>query len=644
MDRIPAFPLIANDPYFSLWLPADKPTEANTVHWSGVRKWMRGHITVDGRRYRFLGKNGVTPAETLDVRITPTQTVFEVKAGSVKLTVRFWSPALPEDMDLLSTPITFVDFAAVALDDDVHNVQMCLSVPDALCFDGENPPSVFKDGFVSNGLNLCYMGRSHQNILCHAGDRLTIDWGYLYIAAREHIVLNECGADVIWNTDVSRTEKRTAVLLGYDDVASINYFGVPCRAWYARNGRTLREALEDFELRHDELLKRCKAMDERVLSDARAVGGDDYALIAAASWRHVFGAHKLIATPNGEPALLSKECDSNGCIGTVDLSYPSSPIFVKYNPELVNALCRPIMEFASMPVWEYDFAPHDVGRYPYATGQIYDLVSEPRQGEVLPPYYMYPAGAGIYSGRNQMPVEESGNMLVMLAAALDAGADVALAERYLALLAKWVRYLDEFGEDPCEQLCTDDFAGHLAHNVNLSAKAIVGIACYARILAYVHKTDEAQRWTKRAHEMAQNWLKNVERSEAGTPLTFGGEGWSMKYNLAWDVALGLRLMPDDFYASETRSYLGRMNDYGLPLDSRADYTKSDWLMWCAAMARDAEVRSALIAPLARMLRTTRTRVPFSDWYDTHTGDYVEFIARSVQGGVFMPMLTIERQI
>lgn len=198
-------------------------------------------------------------------------------------------------------------------------------------------------------------------------------------------------------------------------------------------------------------------MDERVLSDARAVGGDDYALIAAASWRHVFGAHKLIATPNGEPALLSKECDSNGCIGTVDLSYPSSPIFVKYNPELVNALCRPIMEFASMPVWEYDFAPHDVGRYPYATGQIYDLVSEPRQGEVLPLYYMYPAGAGIYSGRNQMPVEENGNMLIMLAAALDAGAD---------------------------------------------------------------------------------------------------------------VALGLRLMPDDFYASETRSYLGKMNDYGLPLDSR----------------------------------------------------------------------------
>lgn len=56
------------------------------------------------------------------------------------------------------------------------------------------------------------------------------------------------------------------------------------------------------------------------------------------------------------------------------------------------------------------------------------------------------------------------------------------------------------------------------------------------------------------------------------------------------------------------------------------------------MARDGERRRALLAPLARYLRETSTRVPFSDWYDTQTGDYVEFVARSVQGGLFMPML------
>ena len=106
----------------------------------------------------------------------------------------------------------------------------------------------------------------------------------------------------------------------------------------------------------------------------------------------------------------------------------------------------------------------------------------------------------------------------------------------------------------------------------------------------------------------------------------------------------LGLMPKALYKRETESYVPRMNEYGLPLDSRADYTKSDWMMWCAAMAQDEETRKQIIAPLAKYLRETKTRVPFSDWYDTKSGDYVAFIARSVQGGVFMPMLTaLERK-
>ena len=84
--------------------------------------------------------------------------------------------------------------------------------------------------------------------------------------------------------------------------------------------------------------------------------------------------------------------------------------------------------------------------------------------------------------------------------------------------------------------------------------------------------------------------------------------------------------------------LPRINTYGLPLDSRADYTKSDWICWTARMADDAAVRTALIAPIAKELRETTSRVPFSDWYDTKTGRYVAFIARSVQGGIFALML------
>lgn len=137
--------------------------------------------------------------------------------------------------------------------------------------------------------------------------------------------------------------------------------------------------------------------------------------------------------------------------------------------------------------------------------------------------------------------------------------------------------------------------------------------------------------------MAQSWLERAKTADA-TALIFDGTGWSMKYNLVWDQVLNLNLLPKEFYDRETRSYLSRMNEFGLPLDSRADYTKSDWLVWSASMACDPEVFRRLIAPLAHYLRHTSTRVPFSDWYNTKTGRYVAFIDRSVQGGMYMPLL------
>lgn len=221
-------------------------------------------------------------------------------------------------------------------------------------------------------------------------------------------------------------------------------------------------------------------------------------------------------------------------------------------------------------------------------------------------------------------------MLIMLEAARVYGADSSLASKYRPLLDSWVQYLVKYGEDPAEQLCTDDFAGHLAHNVNLAAKAIVGVACYARLTG-----DES--YAKQAKNMAAHLLEKIG-DKGNTPLTLDGHGWSIKYNLLWDKVLGLELMPQSFYAAETASYLPRINSYGLPLDSRADYTKSDWICWTARMADDAAVRMALIAPIAKELRETTSRVPFSDWYDTKTGRYVAFIARSVQGGIFALLL------
>ncbi len=638
IDRLPALPLIANDPYFSVWLPGDALNAAGTIHWSGVPKPLDGHLRIDGREYCYLGQSSRPAMRTVSLRVTPTRTVSVMAAGGVELTVVFWSPALPDDLDALSTPVTFLDYALRSLDGEAHEVRLDFHASARLCCEGEILPPMTGDEYVRNGLEMAYIGQAQQRVLGHSGDHVTMDWGYLYMASEAGVRCeNSHGLRCRRELRVGEQPVCGFLMLGYDDIASINYFGACCGAWGLRDGRTLPEAMADFAGRHDALYAACEALDERVLAEARRIGGEDYALIAAAAWRHTFAAHKLIAAPGGEMVFLSKENDSNGCIGTVDVSYPSIPLFLKFCPELVNALCRPVLAFASMPVWQEDFAPHDVGRYPYATGQVYGAKRGLPNGWTPPPYYLYPAGADIYDPRGQMPVEECGNMLIMLEAAASFGAGEELIRRYAPLLEKWVRYLDRYGEDPGEQLCTDDFAGHLARNVNLSAKAIVGVACWARLLDRLGRGGEAADWRRRAAEMAESWRARCEKDE-GTALVFDGTGWSMKYNLVWDLVLGLGLLPQSFYEKETRSYLARMNEYGLPLDSRADYTKSDWLVWSASMAQDPDVFRQLIAPLAHTLRTTATRLPFSDWYDTKTGRYVAFIGRSVQGGLYMPLL------
>ena len=632
LNRLPALPLIANDPYFSVWMPSDTLNGAESIHWAGEPKPLIGFIQIDGTDYAYLGKTGKLRMKTISVEVTPTRTISVLEAGGISLTVTFWTPALPDDLDVLSTPITLVDYAVKATDGKEHEVKLILNVSSALCYDGIVPPPMTGDVFTRDGLKMAYIGQKQQKILCHSGDHITIDWGYLYLAAEANQEVSS-GGNLHWNCSawVGAEPVRTHVLLGYDDIASINYYGVPCKAWHARNGETIPDALSSFHARYDELYAACEALDKAVLDEAEEKGGEEYAKICAAAWRHTFAAHKLIASPAGEMVLLSKENDSNGCIGTADVSYPSIPLFLRYNPELVNALARGILEFAEMPVWEYDFAPHDIGRYPYATGQVYAAKGFPN-GQVNPPYYLYPAGCEVYAMRSQMPVEESGNLLIMLASAQHFGAGKDLAAAHRATLDKWVQYLLTYGEDPGEQLCTDDFAGHLAHNVNLAAKAIVGVACYGRLIG-----DES--YLDKAKGMAERLIARIGK-DGNTPLSLEGYGWSQKYNLLWDKVLGLGLLPDSFYAAETASYLPRLNTYGLPLDSRADYTKSDWECWTAAMADNMEHRKALLAPIARYLRETTTRVPFSDWYDTKTGRYVHFIARSVQGGVYAPMLRL----
>ena len=238
-----------------------------------------------------------------------------------------------------------------------------------------------------------------------------------------------------------------------------------------------------------------------------------------------------------------------------------------------------------------------------------------------------------------MPVEECGNMLIMAAAISQIDGDTKYVERFWPQLSQWAAYLKDKGLDPENQLCTDDFAGHLAHNANLSLKAIVALGAYAKMCKMAGRDAEAAEYRRTAEEFAAEWPKLADDGNHYR-LAFDAPGtWSQKYNLVWDTLLDLNLFPTDIARREVAYYKTKLNEFGLPLDNREFYTKTDWEVWTATLAENRGDFDALMAPVYAFVNNTPQRVPLTDWYWTHTAERRGFKARSVIGGVFIKMLS-----
>lgn len=240
IDRLPAIPLIASDPYMSVWMPADSMTQTEACHWSGPQKPIHGVMTVDGTAYRFLGMTGDAEAKLTSLTVTPTTTCLVSEAGGVQLETSFAAPAFPGDTDLMSMPITLVRFRLSALDGAAHQVKLRLHLSDRFCYDGEIRPAMFSDAFTLNGHAAAWCGQAGQKPLSHSGDHVTIDWGYLYLTAEADVKPVGDGLEMTWE---GAAEGEVRAVIAYDDIASINYFGDLCKAWYRRNGATIVDAI-----------------------------------------------------------------------------------------------------------------------------------------------------------------------------------------------------------------------------------------------------------------------------------------------------------------------------------------------------------------------------------------------------------------
>ena len=581
-------------------------------------------------------------AEQKSVVVMPTQTYYTFECGGVSLDLIFTSPAVPTNLELVAAPYNYVTYQVRSQDEKKHDVQVYFEATPLLAVNTIEQPVEYslqeEDGFI-----LMKTGTVEQPILQKKGDDLRIDWGYFCMAApnspRVTVSIDEQkttktnflktgilpGKKGLTSPDMQKQMTVLAysdnlgmvgeeicsghLVLGYDDIYSIQYFGDNRMAYWKHNGSvTIEQALKKAFDSYSENMQQCNDFDKKLMEEARNAGGQQYAELCALVYRQTMAAHKLVTDSEGNLMYFSKENFSNGSIGTVDITYPSSPMYLCYNTDLLKGMMTPIFEYSHSGRWKKPFAAHDVGTYPHANGQTYG---------------------------GDMPVEESGNMLILTAAIAKVEGNAEYAAKYWNELTAWADYLKKEGLDPANQLCTDDFAGHFAHNTNLSIKAIMGVASYAYLARMLGKVEQADSYESVARNMASKWVEMADDGDHYR-LTFDQPGtWSQKYNLIWDRLLGFNLFPEKVADTEMAFYKEHINCYGLPLDNREDYSKSDWILWTACLTGNDADFCALVQPVWKYANETTSRVPLSDWHYTSTGNQRGFQARSVVGGYYM---------
>ena len=659
-QRPPAVPLVVHNPYFSVWSMADKLTDQNTKHWTGREQPIHGLARIDGKTWRFMGEDPheVPAMEQTSLEVTPTHTNYQFQAGQVSLTVSFFTPAFPKDLDVLSRPVTYLTVSASGQGD--HDLSVLIDVDPIIAVNSSDEPVTWGRS-RAQGLTVLNVGSRDQRVLNRPGDDLRIDWGYFHLAAPDQqgaqfaldqfaISANAVQTFAASGTlpaademDMPRMPREGAadlavmlpfgkvgsqavsrhVLLSYTEDYAIEYLGRKLRPYWQRNGLTVQQMLFDAESQYPALEQRGQAFDRELTADLERTGGKTYAQLAILAYRQTLAAHGFVADVDGTPLMFLKENFSNGCISTVDVIYPSAPFFLFFNPALLEAQMKPVLEYAALPRWKWPFAPHDLGTYPLADGQVY--------------------GGGERTEEDQMPVEESGNLLILVADMERELGNWDFARAYWPQFTQWAEYLRDKGLDPASQLSTDDFAGHLAHNANLSIKAIEAIDAYAIMARGVGKPEVADEYARLAADMAGKW-QTMALDGDHYKLAFDKPGtWSQKYNLVWDQILDLKLFPPQVRRTELAFYLQHLNQFGLPLDNRADYTKLDWSVWTATLADKPQPGApdefaAILAPIGHWINEGPSRVPLTDWYDTKTGKQVGFQARSVVGGVYIKAL------
>ncbi|KAK7550004.1 glutaminase GtaA [Phyllosticta paracitricarpa] len=658
--RPPALPLAVKSPYLNVWLNAGSDGGNGgyiagkwPVFWSNQVNGWAGIIRVDGTSYTWLGDPGPQAVTQTSYEYTSTRSTFTMDvAGKVQMNITFLSPVTPNDIKRQSLTFSYLNVEVVSSDGQNHDIELYSDIS-AEWVSGDRTQAAQWNYTSSGGLEIHQVYKQNQQIFSEYNDQA--EWGNFYYATDSGDgVTYQIGQDTVvrgsftsggklsnqvddnyrvisnnWPVfgfakglgSVGTTPTNTLFTIGLCQQEALQFLGAQgtvslpslWRSYFTDDIAALDFFHKDFATASG----LATDLDNKVNSDAIGTAGQDYANIVSLSVRQVFAAWQLVGTEN-KTYLFQKEISSNGNTQTVDVIFPAMPILLYTNPDLLKLMLDPLFENQESGHYPNNYSIHDLGaHYPNATG--------------------HPDG-----NDEAMPLEECGNMIIMALAYAQRSGNSDYLNLHYPILNQWSSYLVEEALYPFNQISTDDFAGSLANQTNLALKGIIGIEAMSQISNLTGHADDASKYHQTAVDYITRWqglaiVNGTDGGPAHTTLSYGdAASHGLLYNLYANSLLGFNLVPQSVYDIQSAFYPTIEMKYGVPLDTRHSYTKSDWEMFVAAVA-STDTRDMFIRDLAKWINETPTSRAFTDLYETDTGAYpssIQFVARPVQGGTF----------
>ncbi|GAA5829765.1 hypothetical protein JCM11251_007872 [Rhodosporidiobolus azoricus] len=684
----PAIPLAVKSPYLNAWLPTGGNDGSKGFlagrwarHWPiryaessrDHRLSWAGLIQVEGETYEFLGaplsdkQENAKQARQTAFRYSATRSIFSFEAGGVAVNATFLSPVTPDDLVQQSLPLSYlkIDVDQASLRGRTVSVYTDISGEWAT---GENVELIW-DYKTASDVGIHSISRKDPLLFAETAEQA--EWGRAVYATslaegttsasgtasslRQQFIqngrLNDKHDSRFRKVDVDQpvfgfsstlSSSRSSMVytIGHMREPYVNFVTpsgqLPLSGLWTTKYRNWRDAVTSFQKSASHTFNAATRFDVSLREDALRVSGESHAAIVELSTRQAFATFELTTgvsedwkeDQNGALAFL-KEISSNGDCSTGDVIFPLHPVLLYTSPKLLKLLLDPLLIYTHSGLYPNRYPVHDLGRYPNATGY--------NKGDDEP-----------------MPVEEAGNMLWMALAYYQATGDKAWIEKNYDLFKQWTGFLLDEGLIPGEQLSTDDFAGTLANQTNLAVKAIVGIGAMGELAKQTGHFTDAVHYSATAKAYVQAWLKLALTGEGGATrakLAYQDEqSWGLLYNLFGDRLLNLNLFDHKLYKQQSEWYQTKAERYGVPLDSRHAWTKSDWEVFAAASAIDKQGREFFFDLLVKYLKAGKVDAGFPDLYESPTADFpgrdnldwpLYFIARPVVGGHFA-LLALEK--